>query len=420
MHILMIECNPNGIAGIANALELGHDVTFVSADPDFYLGASPLAEAAFAHLRCDVIKSETVFSIDDLERLAKEVHAAKPVHGVMTYSEYHTVHAASVARSLGLPGMNVEAALNARHKHRTRLVLRDTDVRQPRFVHVAEPTSGDAMEAAVREIGFPCVVKPSDGTASLHVLLLRDEEELAAYLAELASVGDYGRGVTRIPDIVVEEFVEGELVSVEACVLQGGEIVNLGITDRNLSGFPYFIEMGLTYFRGHPLQDELFAMNEKVLKGLGIDFGFIHAEYLLAADGPVLCEVNGRLTGGIVPQLMELSSGVNAYLEVIRQALGERPRLPVPGDVIASGHWFGSPVEGELLSIGFDRIKDAPGFVEALAYAKPGRRVSRLSKSNFDWLGHLIFTGKDRDEAAGRVQAALDDIEFTLSVQVAR
>ncbi|MEU2677707.1 ATP-grasp domain-containing protein [Streptomyces sp. NPDC007107] len=417
MHILMIECNPNGIAGIADALALGHDVTFVSADPDFYLGASPLAEAAFAHDRCDVVKSTEAFSIDELERLAKEINAQKPVHGVMTYSEYHTVHAASVARSLGLPGMSVEGALNARHKHRTRLTLEKTDVRQPRFVSVADPKD---MAAAVHEIGFPCVVKPSDGTASLHVLLLRDDQELTDYLAELAKVDDYGRGVTRIPEIVVEEFVEGELVSVEACVLQGGEIVNLGITDRNLSGFPYFIEMGLTYFRGHPLQDELFAMNEKVLKGLGVDFGFIHAEYILAEGGPVLCEVNGRLTGGIVPQLMELSSGVNAYLEVIRQALGERPELPIPGDVIAGGHWFGSPVDGEIVSIGFDKLQGTPGFVEALAYAKPGRTVSRLSKSNFDWLGHLIYTGKDRDEATGRVRAALDDIDFNLSVKVAR
>ncbi|MFG2540290.1 ATP-grasp domain-containing protein [Streptomyces sp. NPDC048511] len=417
MHILMIECNPNGIAGIADALALGHDVTFVSADPDFYLGASPLAEAAFAHARCDVIKSTEAFSIDELERLAKEINAQKPVHGVMTYSEYHTVHAASVARSLGLPGMSVEGALNARHKHRTRLTLEKTDVRQPRFVSVADPKD---MAAAVHEIGFPCVVKPSDGTASLHVLLLRDDQELTDYLAELAKVDDYGRGVTRIPEIVVEEFVEGELVSVEACVLQSGEIVNLGITDRNLSGFPYFIEMGLTYFRGHPLQDELFAMNEKVLKGLGVDFGFIHAEYILAEGGPVLCEVNGRLTGGIVPQLMELSSGVNAYLEVIRQALGEKPELPIPGDVIAGGHWFGSPVDGQIVSIGFDKLQGTPGFVEALAYAKPGRTVSRLSKSNFDWLGHLIYTGKDRDEATGRVRAALDDIDFNLAVKVAR
>lgn len=417
MHIVMVECNPNGVAGIANALELGHEVTLVTADPDFYLNASPLAKDAFAHPQCHILKSETAFSIDVLEQLVKDVHAANPVHGVMTYSEYHTVHAASVARALGLPGMSVEGALNARHKHRTRLTLEHSDVRQPRFAHAKEPGE---IEAAIRKVGFPCVVKPSDGTASLHVLHLTNEQELAEYLADLAKVDDYGRGVTRIPDILVEEFVTGELVSVEACVLADGRIVNLGITDRTLSGFPYFIEMGATYFRGHPLEDELFAMNEKVLNGLGIDFGFIHAEYILSSEGPVLCEVNGRLIGGIVPSLMKISTGIDPYLEVIRQALGETPELPFPGEVLASGRWFGSPVEGTLQSVDFWRLKELPGFFEALSYREPGRAVSKLSKSNFDWLGHVVFTGASRDEAAQRCESALDEIGVEIAVKVAR
>lgn len=417
MHILMIECNPNGIAGVANALDLGHDVTLVSADPDFYRDVSPLAKDAFGHPRCTVVKSESAFAIDVLVDLAKRVHAERPVHGVTTYSEYHTVHTASVARALGLPGMSVEGALNARHKHRTRLTLAGTDVPQPRFAHAKNPAQ---VESAVRQVGFPCVVKPSDGTASLHVLHLKDEQDLADYLAELADVVDYGRGVVRIPDILIEEFVPGELISVEACVLAGGEIVNLGLTDRPLSGFPHFIEMGATYFSGHPSQDELFALNTKVLRQLGVDFGFIHTEYLLGEHGPVLCEVNGRLIGGIVPTLMRLTSGVDPYLEVIRQALGERPELPFPGEVTAGGHWFGSPIAGTVRAIDFATLADLPGFVEALAYKKPGTAVATLSKSNFDWIGHVIFTGDGRDEVNKRCKAALDDIDLRLSVAVAR
>lgn len=417
MHILMIECNPNGIAGIANALELGHDVTLVSVDPDFYLAASPLAEAAYAHPNCEVIKSETAFSIDELTALARELHATKPIHGVTTYSEYHTVHTAAVAEALGLPGMSVDGARNARHKHLTRLTLDGKGVRQPRFAHVSDPAD---VERAVREIGFPCVVKPSDGTASLHVLHLRDEDDLRAYLAELADVADYGRGVVRIPDLLIEEFVTGDLISVESCVLASGEIVHLGLTDRPLSGFPYFIEMGATYFRGHPLQDELFAATTQVLEGLGVDFGFIHTEFLLGADGPVLCEVNGRLIGGIVPSLMEISSGVDPYLEVIRQALGERPELAFPGETTAGGHWFGAPIDGTVESIAFDKLADLPGYHSALAYRKPGTPVTRLSRSNFDWIGHIIFTGADRDEVNKRCEEGLDSIDLRMKVEVAR
>ncbi|MFC4334116.1 ATP-grasp domain-containing protein [Salininema proteolyticum] len=417
MHILMIECNPNGMAGIANALDLGHDVTLVSVDPDFYLAASPLARGNYDHERCTVIKSEDAFDRDKLVALAREIHAERPVDGVTTYSEYHTVHTAAVAADLGLPGMDVEAALNARHKHRTRLTLEGTDIRQPRFAHVADPSG---VADAVAEIGFPCVAKPSDGTASLHVQHLKDQDDLDAYLAELDRVEDYGRGVARIPDIVIEEFVEGELISVETCVLAGGEIVNLGLTDRPLSGFPHFIEMGATYFNDHPLREELFETTTKVLRHLGVDFGFLHTEYLLSEDGPVLCEVNGRLIGGIVPSLMEITSGADAYLEVIRQALGEKPELPFPGETIAGGHWFGAPVAGTVRGIDFTDVEGLPGYHSALAYKKPGTVVSRLSKSNFDWIGHVIFTGESREEVNKRCDSALDHIGLDMSIEVAR
>ncbi len=424
MHILMIECNPNGIAGIANALKLGHDVTLVSVDPDFYLGVSPLTEAAYAHPDCRVVKSENAFSIEELTALARRLHEEKPIHGVTTYSEYHTVHTAAVAEALGLPGMSVEGARNARHKHLTRLTLADSGsgsgIRQPRFAHVADAADPVAVEAAVHEIGFPCVVKPSDGTASLHVLHLKDEEDLRAYLAELADVTDYGRGVVRIPDLLIEEFVTGELISVESCVLGRGEVVNLGLTDRPLSGFPHFIEMGATYFNGHPLQDELFDLTTRLLNELGVDFGFIHTEFLLGSDGPVLCEVNGRLIGGIVPSLMELTSGVDPYLEVIRQALGERPELPYPGETTAGGRWFGAPINGTVDAIGFDGLEDLPGFHSALAYKKTGTPVNRLSRSNFDWIGHTIFTGSDRTEVNKRCAEALGRIDLRMKVEVAR
>lgn len=417
MHVLMIECNPNGMAGIANALELGHDVTLISVDPDFYLAISPLTAGTYAHPNCTVVKSEAAFDIDELVALAREIDAENHVHGVTTYSEYHTVHTAAVASALGLPGMSVDGARNARHKHRTRLALDGVEgVRQPRFRAVSDPSE---VESAVREIGFPCVAKPSDGTASLHVLHLKDEDDLRDYLTELEGVADYGRGVIRVPEIVIEEFVPGELISVESCVLASGEIVNLGLTDRPLSGFPHFIEMGATYFTGHPLQDELFATTTKVLKELGVDFGFIHTEFLLGPEGPVLCEVNGRLIGGIVPSLMQITSGVDAYLEVIRQALGEEPELPFPGETTAGGHWFGAPIDGVVESIDFD-LDGQPGFHSALAYKKPGTKVSRLSKSNFDWIGHVIFTGADRAEVNKRCEAALDHVDLRMRLDVAR
>ena len=78
MHILMIECNPNGMAGIAGVLDLGHDVTLVSVDPDFYLAVSPLTEAAYRYCRhapgMDVILTGTG-KLDHLKDNIRSIHA---------------------------------------------------------------------------------------------------------------------------------------------------------------------------------------------------------------------------------------------------------------------------------------------------------------------------------------------------------
>jgi cysteine synthase A len=117
---------------------------------------------------------------------------------------------------------------------------------------------------------------------------------------------------------------------------------------------------------------------------------------------------------------MQLSSGIDPYLEVIRQALGETPELPFPGEVTAGGRWFGSPVEGTLSAIDLSELTSLPGYVSAQSYKEPGRAVAKLSKSNFDWLGQVIFTGKDREEVGARAEAALDRIRLTIDVQVAK
>jgi hypothetical protein len=71
MHLFMVECNPNGVAKIAMAPQLGYEVTPLTADPAFY--ASPLAKSASIHPRCRILNSDTAYSIDDL-KIAKAVH----------------------------------------------------------------------------------------------------------------------------------------------------------------------------------------------------------------------------------------------------------------------------------------------------------------------------------------------------------
>ncbi|OGT45082.1 MAG: cysteine synthase [Gammaproteobacteria bacterium RIFCSPHIGHO2_12_FULL_38_11] len=417
MHILMIESNPAGISGIKAAIQEGYQVTFVTADPQFYVDHNADAQAVFNHPSCRVIHNTEIFHTETLLKLADEINALTKIDGVVTYSEYHVVRAAEVAAHLKLPGMNVEGAKNARFKHRTRETLVNTHIVQPAFIHVKNEKE---LSEAVNKIGFPCVVKTSDGTASMNVTFIKGQEELTAYLHELQKINNYGRAVTRSHDLLVEEFISGELVSVEACVFGKDNVVNLGVTDRILSGFPNFIEMGCTYLNDHPVKNELFKVNSDVLKLLNIDFGFIHTEYFLTERGPVLCEVNGRLIGGLGPKLMEISSGINPFLEVIHLAVQTEVQLPFPSNKIACARWFGAPLAGKIREMNFGDINTFQGFEESCSYKKIGEHVSRLSKSNFDWLGHVVFSGDSYKTAVDRAEAAMNSLSIDLTTEIAR
>jgi cysteine synthase A len=417
MHILMIESNPAGIQGILKALDEKHTVTFLSADPNFYLHESVHAQKAFTDPRCRVIHEPGTFDVARMLETVRKLHAERPIDAVMTYSEYHTIHAAEVAKALGLPGMDPEAARTARFKHLTRAALEAAGVPQPRFRHVKHDRA--QFLEAVRAVGFPCIVKPADGTASLGVVHLKSVADAETYFAALAPGDDYGRGVTKSDDLLVEEYVEGTLVSVESCVLGGGEVRAFGITDRRLVGFPHFIEMGGTFFWDHPLREQLFALNGDAIRAIGIDFGFIHMEFILSDRGPLVLESNARLAGGILPRMFEAASGVDPFMEVIQQALGKRPKLPVPQGKTATGRQFGSPVAGTFRKITMDRVAELPGFVEAIAYPKEGASITSLSKSNFDWLGHVIFTGDRHEESLGRAEGALTKVVLAVETPVA-
>ena len=415
MIILMIESNMTGVPAVKRAIDNDIDVIFLTTDLSYYKSSPDFS--ALLNPRCRLIELPSVANVDSCVQLVKELSVTNKIDGVTTFSELHIVHVAAVAAALGLPGMSIAAALNARHKHKTRQVLQTLpSIKQPRFEHVLHLAD---LEQAIDRVGLPCVVKPSDGTGSLAVVHLSSQQDREAYLMELNECADYGRGISRQADMLVEEFISGALVSVEACVREG-KVTNLGITDRLLSGFPHFIEMGCCYLREHEWREELFAMNVAVLTGLGISFGFTHTEYFLTADGPVLCEVNGRLAGGVVPTLMRVPTGVDPLIEVVRLALGHEPHLPIVTDHVAAGRWFGVGTPGVLRGVDFNDVADQEGYIESASYRSAGDKVTALAKSNFDWLGHVIFTAMTPAAAYARAEKALDRTVVSLDLGVAR
>jgi cysteine synthase A len=255
--------------------------------------------------RHDAIRAEIV-----------RLNATTPISGVMTADEKSVTLTAQLAADLGLPGITVTAAHAARDKVTMRATLDRAGVGVPRWLAVR---NGDEARDAAAAIGYPVVVKPADNAASCGVQIVRETSGLAPSF-------DYALGFSTSGDVLVEQFMEGPEVTVDA-ISDAGSIHIVAICGKDISDPPFFVELGHWFPSELPANelDRIRTEVEKALVALGITHGASHTEVRLTASGPVIIEAAARLGGDQIPELVRLASGIDLYAAAIEVALGRDP-----------------------------------------------------------------------------------------------
>ncbi|MER7667493.1 ATP-grasp domain-containing protein [Kitasatospora sp. NPDC096128] len=395
-----------GLTPLRAAHELGFHTVLMSNDPDRYRVVS-LAEEVYAKHIDEIIQADTN-SVDAVAAALEPFHAAGRLSGVMTVTDYNIPLVAEVAARFGLPGLSPAAARNCRDKLLMRQACQEAGVAVPGF-HQAIGEE-DALAAADR-FGYPCVVKPMTESASIGVTLCRTPDEVLAAYRDITSSSTDFRGQPRRPGALVEEYLLGFEVSVES-VLVDGERRFLGVTDKALGPHPYFVEMGDTFpsMLSAPVRAECTELARRALEAVGHDFGAAHVEVKMTADGPRIVEVNGRMPGAEITQLIREATGVYLQREVVKLHAGRPADLTPSRDRAAASRYLAARQAGILSGVdGADLARRVPGVVEVDLEAHPGDRV-RPAESNLDLLGYVVATGDTTGDAVRRAEAALGQL----------
>ncbi|OJF14451.1 ATP-grasp domain-containing protein [Couchioplanes caeruleus] len=358
-----------GLSALAWAVDHGLDAGLVSAAPEQYAqvpngGLLPVLSA-----RGRVFRSADTDAATPDAGLADWVRASGTRHGVVCIGDRHLPYAAALAEQLGVPFHPVHAIAALRDKRVAREHYAALDIRSPRWSAADDVRDALALHDAV---DGPIVLKNVKGSGSLDVLLCRTAAEVRAHHATLADRRRYLGG-----DLMAEQFVTGPLYSIET-VIDHGRAVTLGITDRQLGPRPHFCEVSYTFPAALPAAaaDEMAGAVEACAKHFGLTHGFLHSEFVLTADGPVLVEVNPRLGGGLLALMMNDCLTVSCWELLCRSALGER--LP---DVAHNGRYASTatvyPAEPGVVAALPDREAAARGpFVSDVVWtAVPGDEV---------------------------------------------
>jgi biotin carboxylase len=406
-HLVVVESRPWRSFELPRAaVELGHEVTMLMADPSAYR-VDDDARALLRHVRLESIACTA--DPDALLGAVCAIHRIRPVDGVVSVSDAHLLATAHTAAALGLPTERPEVVAILRDKRRQRRVLGRDGIPQPAYETPSTP-AGAAL-AALR-LGFPVVVKPVDGFSSRHVTVAESAAQVRAAARTVAGDRELGRSARSSGHVLVEAFVPGPVVSAEVLTVAGGHRL-LGFTSRLVSPPPAAAELGGTF--PAPLQhgDEVAATCVAALDSLGVTHGFTHTEMILGPGGPVMVEVNGRLGGGPVPELMVAAGGVNPYTILTRVALGEPVgRVGMPS-AVAAVRAYVAPVAGVVRGVHLSPRLHEPGVVLHDLDAPMGRVVAP-PRDNVHRLGFVITTGHTAADAEGLAERILTETSIDI------
>jgi biotin carboxylase len=350
----------------------------------------------------DTVIADTV-DIKEMARVCDELQAQAPIAGILSTSGAYAAMAARLCHRLRLPGADGQAIENCQNKFLQRGTFKNAGLLTPAYELVHNIPS--AVEAATR-IGFPVIVKPVVGSGSTGVRLCLDGGDVGEQVAYLLSTdGGIARGV------LIEEFIVGLEYSVETV----GDVV-LGITKKHLGELPYFVEVGHDFPAALRRSDEVAIADTVVsaLNALHLHWGPAHTELRLDSRGPVIIEVNPRMGGDMIPELIRLAIGVDVISETIKLVTGARIDLTPQGHRSSSIRFLNPAAEGFVRWMSDLNVARAiPSVSEVELYVADGGEVRRYGDYR-DRIGHVIVAG----ETPYQVETSLANVTAQLRYDI--
>lgn len=325
--------------------------------------------------------------------------------------DYSMFAAACVAERLGLPGPQVAAAQVANNKADQRRLLAAADVPQPRSFPCASLAE---VREALAEIGYPAILKPVDNRGNFGVNRVDEDGQVTDAFFEAIANAHSRR-------LLVEEFVEGTMTTVEGFAVPGQGHTSLAVSSKEMLGGRKRVAMELAYPAElpDPVVARMLETNQRAIAALGYDAGPTHAEYMVTAEGvPYFIEAANRGGGCLVhPLIVPAACGLDTTALQLDLVTGEEVDLPVaaPGGRPTLLRFFALEGQGVVEAIrGLEEARATPGVLESRVMVAVGARVAPIT-TDAGRHGFVIASGETLAEAREIASAAAGRVEVEFS-----
>ena len=227
---------------------------------------------------------------------------------------------AQISEMLGLPCyIDYKTAQDVSDKIRMKRIFRENGIPTTNYVELQSLN----MEKISR-LSYPMVVKPVDAYSSKGVRKAENAEELRRYYAEAEQISRSG-------GVIVEEYFEGEEISVDAFVLDGkAKVLAVTNSDKVKDRDRFVIFRGKYPAKASPA---VLKQIDEIAQKIADAFGLVNAPLLIQllhnGDRVSVLEFCARTGGNMKWLLIKYSCGVDVIKATVDITLSKKPDLTV-------------------------------------------------------------------------------------------
>jgi len=257
----------------------------------------------------------------------------KKIDGAITTYENYVLPAAWITEHLGIPGLPVAAAEACTDKFLMRsLFAKAPEKISPAFATV---TDEDDVRQFAKTYGFPLILKPANLAKSLLVTKNNTLDELLTNYHKAVTLLEttYKKyAPNRKPALIIEEFLEGSIHSVDAFIDSHGTPHILEPVVDYQTGYDIGFEDNFHYSRLLPStlsaadQTALRHCADVGIRALGMKNSPAHVEIIMTKTGPRIVEIGAR-NGGYRERMHGMANGIDITKNALAVSTGGRPDI---------------------------------------------------------------------------------------------
>ena len=282
---------------------------------DWYVISTGNDEGSLGHLTADKYVKGDFSDKEWVLDLARTEGVQGIISGANDFAYISTAYA---CEKLGLPGHDsYETARTIHIKNRFREMTESIGIKTPRIRKCRDEAD---VKKAVKEIGFPLLVKPVDLTGGKGV-------KTCIELNETIEAFHLAMEITRESYVILEQFIAGSSHGITS-LLKNRRIV-WHIVDNEQYGINKYLVQGACSPSDIPEHAEFSLINdiERVARHCNLTDGLFHTQFILDGSGyPVMIDPCRRMPGDLYVLLAKYTTGVDYPAEIVKAECGEALR----------------------------------------------------------------------------------------------